>query len=125
MVFGTAFDRDEKIRPEHVYEGDTVVLRINSHDAQKHGVALLGEVVDAPDEKWREHIADGDRLMVDYAVQSDSGVVWRWNMDNGYVIGPIDEEGRPPRSDIGRFGGFYEPEGVDMERLREVGQLVD
>lgn len=110
----------DKISPSDVHEGDTVFMGISMHgtvdgtdgveyrdDIHRAGVA--GTVVDAPDEDSfaREALTDGGRPMVDFAVRTDDGTKFTWNVDNGYVIGPVDHPDRPSRSDIGKFGGFY------------------
>lgn len=117
--------REDKIPPEDVYEGDRVAMKINPHNLDASGSVLVGEVVEAPSESDREYIGSGEIIMANYTVENDSGTRWTWNVDNGYVIGPVDHPDRPSRSDIGRFRGFYDPDAVDKSRLREIGALAD
>lgn len=110
----------DKIHPAEVHEGDTVFMGVSLHGTSDdtegveyrddiHQAGATGTVVDAPDDDSyaREALTDGGRPMVDFVIETDDGVRLNWNVDNGYVIGPVDADGRPPRSDIGKFGGFY------------------
>ena len=103
----------DRLHPADVCEGDRVTMKINPHNYNRTGYELTGTVIDAPrdDDTWvRTHLREGERLMVDFAVESDDGEVWRWNVDNGYVIGPVDQPGRPSRSDIGTIAGLFKPQ---------------
>lgn len=99
-----------------VHEGDRVLLGINWHGSATDGFyhrglfqsVVEGEVIDAPEPESaeREMLSAGERPMIDFAVETDDGEVYRWNVDNGYVLGFHEGLGR--RSDVGKFGGFYE-----------------
>jgi hypothetical protein len=112
---GSREAKPDKIHPVDVYEGDRVLLAISPHGeipaADYHSglfkTVVEGEVIDAPgrDSHARDSVDKGNRPMVDYAVETDDGDVFRWNVDNGYVIGYHEELGR--RTDLGHFSGFY------------------
>lgn len=118
-------DPDDRLSPSRITEGDEVIMKINAHDWKHTGSLLEGKVIDAPDKRTREFWRDGNRPMVDVAVEGKiindrregdewptDTVVWRYHVDNGYVTGPIDKPNRPSRSDIGRISGFYDPSTV-------------
>lgn len=109
---------ERRIEPFNVSEGQRVFMGINLHgtsdgqpgveyDSDIHQAGVEGEVVETPHELMQELMADGERVMANIAVEADDGTVYHWEIDNGYVIGPHQSLGR--RSDVGRFGGFYEP----------------
>lgn len=99
---------EDKINPADVREGDRVKLVMSPHNYDATGSELTGEVIDAPRESDREYLRDGERIMADFAVESDDGDVWQWEIDNGYVIGYHPELDR--HTDIGRFKRFEEPD---------------
>jgi len=96
-----------------VEEGDRVFLGISFHGSHEdavyatdvHQTGVFGVVTDAPNDRERELMEDDGRPMVDFRVKTSDDVVFTWNVDNGYVIGPHAGLGR--RTDVGRFGGFY------------------
>lgn len=114
---------EDKLDPADVREGDRVALKISPHNYDETGSTLVGKVVEAPGEGDREYLREGKLIMADFKVEADDGTAWAWNVDNGYVIGPVDHPDRPSRSDIGRFRGFYAPDAADEEHLREIGAL--
>lgn len=104
-----------------VSEGDSVVLCISMHgtleshdgpveyfdEVYKSGVA--GTVVEALRDSEAEMLYDSDsgRPMADFVVEADDGTRYNWNVDNGYVLGPVSHPDRPDRSDIGKGAGVY------------------
>lgn len=110
------FSYEDKLKASEVYEGDRVTMRIRPHDYDKYGGFIVGEVVKAPGKHTpsRGALEDGMRPMTDFVVEADpslpgqDGQKWNWNVDNGYVIGPVDRE--IGRSDIGKFRGFWPAE---------------
>lgn len=112
--------KTRRLESHTVSEGDTVFMGINLHgssddcdgvtyDRDLYQAGVTGTVVRAPRESTKELMADGTAVMADFAVETADGVRYTWNVDNGYVIGPVDHPDRPDRSDVGKFGGFYEP----------------
>lgn len=115
---------DDKLDLRTVDEGDRVTMDLNAHNFKKSGGCLTGTVTKMPSEGDIEWLYDSEkgRPMVDLTVEGDNGVVWTWNVDNGYVIGPVDDPDRPSRSDIGKFGGLYPPEARDdSDRAHDAG----
>lgn len=111
-------DERERIDAVDVYEGDRVFMGINCHgssdgldgveyDRDLFQAGVEGTVIDAPRDSTRDMMAEGTPVLADFAVETDDGEVYRWNVDNGYVLGHHPGLGR--RSDVGKFGGFYEP----------------
>ena len=117
-------DREHKVDLRNVEEGDTVTMGLNAHDYESSGSCLTGEIIDLPSDGDLDILYEGDyRPMTDVAVEGkETGTVWRWNVDNGYVIGPVDAEDRPPRSDIGKVGGIYSPAARDdFDKAHDAG----
>lgn len=111
----TSPDEIEHVDAHTVYEGDRVFMGIHYHNSDNteeceykediHQAGVEGTVIDAPGDGAREVMADGVRVLADFAVETDDGNVFRWHVDNGYVLGYHTELDR--RTDIGKFGGFY------------------
>jgi hypothetical protein len=109
----------ERVSATDLDEGDTVFMGINLHgssdglpgveyDRDNYQAGVEGTVTKALSDRDKELLDDGRRPMADLKVETDDGVVYNWNVDNGYVIGPCDDENRPDRSDVGKIGGFYQ-----------------
>lgn len=116
--------RSQKLDLRELDEGDRVTMDIQAHNYERSGPVLTGEITEFPRESEIELLYDDDgfRPLANLAVTGDNGTKWTWNIDNGYVIGPVDMEGRPARSDIGRFAGLYPPESrTEFERERDAG----
>lgn len=91
-------------------KGDVVTMRINPYSSEKYPSEITGEVEEAIPDYCKDLVADYGRLsaiMANLSVRDgETGDLFTFNTDNGYVIGP-----RPVgRSDIGRFRGIYKPE---------------
>ena len=111
-------DEDRKrVVAASLSEGDRVFMGIHVHgmaddytgveyERDIHQAGVTGVVTEALSESEADLLEDGSRPMANMAVEDDDGNVFRWNVDNGYVIGYHDAIGR--RTDIGKFGGFYE-----------------
>lgn len=108
---------EDKYDLDELEEGDRVTMHIKPHNFSKTGHVLTGTITDFLRESQIEYLNDPDtrgRPMADVAVKGeDTGEVWRWNVDNGYVIGPVDHPDRPDRSDIGKIQGLYPPSARD------------
>jgi hypothetical protein len=78
------------------------------YDRDNYQAGVEGTVTEALSDREKEMLDDGGRPMADLTVETDDGVVYTWNVDNGYVIGPVDNPDRPSRSDVGKIGGFYQ-----------------
>jgi len=109
--------QERRIEAHTLEEGDEVFMGIHMHgsvedyddveyDLDLHQAGVRGTVTEVPRDSIRELMADDTRVMADIVVESDSGEWFRWQMDNGYVLSY--HQGLDRRSDIGRFGGFYE-----------------
>lgn len=105
-------DYDERLQAVDIEEGQKVALCISAHNWEQTGSVLIGEVTENLSRFEKDCLRDGHRPMADMKVESDEGEVWCWNVDNGYVIGPVDDPDRPDRSDIGKFKGFWQPSDV-------------
>ena len=116
-------DREHKIDLRGVEEGDTVTMNLSAHNFEASGVCLTGEITELPSDDVIEMLHDGKRPMADVTVTgSETGVKWTWNIDNGYVIGPVEADNRPDRSDIGKIQGFFDPEARnDFEKAYDAG----
>lgn len=110
----------ERIGAVAVDEGDRVFMGISLHgtsdglpgveyDSDIYRSGVEGEVVRAMSEGDKAMLERDDmgRPMADVTVETDDGVRYTWNVDNGYVIGPCDDPDRPDRSDVGKIAGFY------------------
>jgi hypothetical protein len=98
----------DRLAPADVYEGDTVTMLIHAHSFD-HPSSVTGEVIEAPDEGSfnREALEEGERPLCNIAIEcAETGEVYTWNVDNGYVIGFHEELGR--HTDIGKFRRFEE-----------------
>lgn len=118
MAQQNATGEAERVKAHTVTEGDRVAMKISPHGMDVAPTRVVGTIVDAPSEELREMMADGDRIMADYAIDVDReateactpifdphiGERYRWNVDNGYVLGY--HPGLERRSDVGRFNGF-------------------
>ena len=105
----------EHVKAATVYEGDRVFMGVNFHGTDNareqeyntsiHQGGVYGTVVETPREEYREMLANGERIMADFVVETDDGNRFRWQIDNGYVTGHHTGLGR--RTDLGKFAGFY------------------
>lgn len=112
-------DERERVSATELNEDDRVFMGINlygtfdgqpgvEYDRDNCQAGVEGTVTNALSDTDKELLDDGYRPMADIKVETDDGVVYNWNVDNGYVIGPnIHDEG-PSRTDVGRIGGFYQ-----------------
>jgi len=118
-VTDEARDEPRRINPADVQEGDRVAMAISLHGTtlSQPGVerksfksVAIGTVVRRPRESFNESLRNGERIMADFTVETPDGTRYTWEVDNGYVIGPHQSLGR--RSDVGRFGSFYDPDSL-------------
>jgi len=110
----------ERTSATELDEGDRVFMGINLHgvsddlpgveyDRDNHQAGVEGTVTKSLSDRDKEMLADEDwgRPLADLKVETDDGVVYNWNVDNGYVIGPNAHDEGPSRTDVGKIGGFY------------------
>jgi len=100
-------------------EGDTVFMAISLHgvtddvpgteyDDSIYHSGVEGEVVENLSDGDVAMLKDGKRPLADLKVETESGEVFTWNVDNGYVLGY--NEKHDMHTDVGKYSGLWTAE---------------